>query len=167
MRRFLVLLLALAVALPIAACGGGDDSSQQAAPITPTSANLLPRTILGLTVKRENVKSRVGGVKKAYVEQTGLYSLRKGKELQATLQISTFNDKADVRDRAFRLAIVNQIGSTQPRAFRMGNQTVYLTSSKRQSVAVFFHKRSLAVLSTLDTYDQGRSLLRALLELDL
>lgn len=166
MRKLLVLLLALAVALPAAACGGGD-SHDEAAPITPTSADLLPSTILGLKVKRENVKSRVGGVKRAYVDQTGLYSLRDGKELQATLQISTFNDKADVRDSKFRLAIVNQIGSTQPRAFRMGNQTVYLTASKRQAVAVFFKQRSFAVLSTLDTYDQGRALLRALLELKL
>jgi hypothetical protein len=166
MRRFLALLFALAVALPIAACGGGD-STEQAAPITPTNADLLPKTILGLTVKRENVKSRVGGVKKAYVDQTGLYSLRKGKELQATLQISTFNDKADLRDPEFRTSIVNQIGSTQPRAFRMGDHTVYLTSSKRQAVAVFFEAHSFGVLSTLDTYDAGRSLLRALLELDL
>jgi hypothetical protein len=165
-RKLLVLLLALAFVAPTAACGGGD-SHEEAAPITPTSADLLPSTILGLKVKRENVKSRVAGVKRSYVESAGLYSLRDGKELQATLQVSTFNDKADVRSRAFRQAIVDQIGSTQPRAFRMGNQTVYLTASKRQAVAVFFKQHSFAVLSTLDTYDQGRALLRALLEIDL
>jgi len=166
MRRVLAVLLAIGVALPAASCGGGD-SRQEAAAITPTSANLLPSTILGLKVARENVKSRVGGLKRAYVDQTGLYSLREGKELQATLQISMFNSKAPVRDEKFQLAIVNQIGSTQPRAFRMGDQTVYLTSSKRQAVAVFFRKHSFAVLSTLDTYDEGRALLRALLGLDL
>ena len=166
MRRVLAVVLALGIALPAASCGG-DGSRNDAAPITPTSADLLPSTILGLKVKRENVKSRVAGVKRSYVESAGLYSLRDGKELQATLQVSTFNDKADIRSRAFRQAIVDQIGSTQPRAFRMGNQTVYLTASKRQAVAVFFKQHSFAVLSTLDTYDQGRALLRALLEIDL
>src|SRR4051812_27181559 len=166
MRRVLAVVLALGIALPAASCGG-DGSRNDAAPITPTSTDLLPSTILGLTVKRENVKARVAGIKRSYVDHAGLYSLRDGKVLEATLQVSTFNGKADVRSSAFRLAIVNQIGSTEPRAFRMGNQTVYLTASKRQAVAVFFKKRSFAVLSTLDTYDQGRALLRELLKVDL
>jgi hypothetical protein len=106
-------------------------------------------------------------VKRTYVRSTGLYSLREGKQLQATLQISQFNDKADLSDPTFRLAIVNQIGSTQPQPFRMGSHTVYLTTAKRQAVAVFFERRSFAVLSTLDTYEQGRALLRELLEMKL
>src|SRR5580765_6199323 len=113
MRRVLAVVFALAVALPVASCGGG--SRNDAAPITPTSADLLPSTILGLKVKRENVKARVAGVKRSYVDRAGLYSLRDGKVLEATLQVSTFNDKADVKSSEFRLAIVNQIGSTQPR----------------------------------------------------
>jgi hypothetical protein len=121
----------------------------------------------GLTVSLENLKDRIGGVKRPYVLSTGLYSLRSGTVLQATLQISTFNDKARVDDPSFRLAIVNQIGSTAPSAFRMGDKIVYLTTSKRQAVAVFFTGRSMAVLSTLDTYDAGRSLLRKVLELKL
>ena len=166
MRKVLAVVLALGVALSVAACGG-DGTRNDAAPIMPTSADLLPSTILGLSVKRENVRARVAGVKRSYLTNAGLYSLRDGKQLEATLQVSTFNSKANLRDEEFRLAIVNQIGSTQPRAFRMGDQTVYLTNSKRQSVAVFFKKRSFAVLSTLDTYDKGRELLRALLAVDL
>jgi hypothetical protein len=165
-RRPAALLVALALAFAVGACGR-DDGSQQAAPIAQMGADVLPKRILDLTVKREDVHERVGGVKRPYVVATGLYSLREGKELQATLQISEFSAKADVGDPSFRLAIVNQIGSTQPRAFRMGSHTVYLTTAKRQAVAVFFKKRSFVVLSTLDTYDEGRSLLRALLELDL
>lgn len=165
MRRFASLAVVLALSASVGACGG--DGSQQAAPIAQMGADVLPKTILDLTVKREDVHERIGGVKRPYVAATGLYSLREGKELQATLQVSEFNDKADVSDPTFRLAIVNQIGSTAPRAFRMGKHTVYLTSAKRQAVAVFFQKHSFAVLSTLDTYDQGRSLLRELLDLDL
>jgi hypothetical protein len=165
-RRALPLLLAATMALPAVACGGGG-GSQTVVPIAQLRADVVPNELLGLTVKREDVRARIGQVKRPFVEATGLYSLRKGKELQATLQISQFNDKADVRDPAFRLAIVNQIGSTAPRAFRMGSHTVYLTSAKRQAVAVFFERHSFAVLATLDTFDQSRALLRRLLELDL
>ena len=165
LRRIFALLLALGLPATTVACGGG--SSEEAAPVAQLGADVLPSEILDLTVKREDVHERIGGVKRSYVTSTGLYSLRDGKELQATLQISMFSDKADVGDGAFRRAIVDQIGGTQPRAFRMGTHTVYLTSAKRQAVAIFFKKRSFAVLSTLDTYDRGRALLRELLELDL
>jgi hypothetical protein len=166
MRRPLPLVVALLLPLAVGGCGRGDDTASTV-PVAQMGADVLPKRILDLSVAREDVKKRIGGVKRTYVESTGLYSLREGKALQATLQVSRFNDKANVKDRAFRLAIVNQIGSTQPRAFRMGSHTVYLTSAKRQAVAVFFNEHSFAVLSTLDTFDQGRALLRELLELDL
>ena len=79
----------------------------------------------------------------------------------------SLNDDADTNDERFRLAVVNQIGSTEPKAFRMGTETVYLTASKRQSVAVHFGERSFTVLSTLETYESSRSLLREVLELEL
>ena len=56
MRRLLPLLLALAIALPVAACGG-DGASGSAAPIAPTKADLLPPTILGLKVEREETSN--------------------------------------------------------------------------------------------------------------
>jgi hypothetical protein len=167
MLRRPALLLALALALPAVAgaCGrGGDDEAKIV--ISQLDRDAVPGEILGLTVDLEDVEERIAGVDRSYIESTGLFSLRDGKELKATLQISRFTSEADI-DRDFRLAIVDQIGSTKPRAFRMCDRTVYLTSSKRQAVAVFFRARSFVVLSTLDTYDSGRSLLREVLELEL
>jgi hypothetical protein len=162
MRR---VLLAVAIAVGAAACGGRDGNGDTVV-IQQLSADVLPSKLLGLNVELEDVAARVEGVERSYIESTGLFSLRDGDELKATLQISTFNDEAKI-DRKFRLAVVDQIGATKPRSFRMGDDTVYLTSSKRQGVAIFFRPRSFVVLSTLDTFDQGRSLLREILELDL
>ena len=153
------------VALLLAACGGGGED--EATAIAELGADALPSEILGLTVEVEDVTDRIGGVERNYVDATGLYSLREEDRLQATLQIAHLNEDAAVEDESFRLSIVNQIGSTEPKAFRMGEETVYLTASKRQAVAVFFDDRSFVVLSTLETFDQSRSLLREVLELEL
>jgi hypothetical protein len=128
--------------------------------------DVLPRSILGLRVELEDVEDRIAETGRAYIQSTGLYSLREGEELKATIQLSRFRPDVDI-DSTLRRAIVNQIGSTNPRSFRMGDDTVYLTSSKRQSVAVFFRPSSFVVLSTLDTYDLGRTLLREVMEMDL
>ena len=167
MSRRSALLLALALTLPVlaGACGRGGNEEDKVV-ITQLGSDVLPGEILGLAVDIEDVEERIAGVDRSYVESTGLYSLRDGKELKATLQLSRFTEDAEI-DRKLRLAIVDQIGSTKPRAFRMGDQTVYLTTSKRQAVAVFFRPRSFVVLSTLDTYDHGRTLLREVLELDI
>ena len=156
--------ISVAVVALLAACGGGGD---EATAIAALPADTVPSEILGLTVESEDVTERVEGAERNYVEATGLYSLREGDRLQATLQIARLNDEAAVDDEAFRLTIVNQIGSTEPKAFRMGDETIYLTASKRQSVAVFFEERSFVVLSTLETYESSRSLLREVMELEL
>jgi hypothetical protein len=161
--RIVASTLALVVAL--AGCGGGDDETAAAIATLPDDA--VPSEILDLTVEAEDVEERLEGAERNYVDATGLYSLREGDRLQATLQVARLNDEADVDDERFRLSIVNQIGSTEPKAFRMGESTVYLTASKRQSVAVFFEERSFVVLSTLETYESSRALLREVLELDL
>jgi hypothetical protein len=161
--RIVASTLALVVAL--AGCGGGDDETAAAIATLPDDA--VPSEILDLAVEAEDVEERLEGAERNYVDATGLYSLREGDRLQATLQVARLNDEADVDDERFRLSIVNQIGSTEPKAFRMGESTVYLTASKRQSVAVFFEERSFVVLSTLETYESSRALLREVLELDL
>ena len=155
----------LALVVTLAGCGDGDDEAAAAIAALPDDA--VPSEILGLAVEAEDVEERLEGAERNYVDATGLYSLREGDRLQATLQVARLNDDADVDDERFRLSIVNQIGSTEPKAFRMGESTVYLTASKRQSVAVFFEERSFVVLSTLETYESSRALLREVLELDL
>jgi hypothetical protein len=163
LRAMAVLVVALAPVL--SSCGGGDDD--ESIVIAQLDADELPRTILGLDVEQEDVAERLKATDRPYVEATGLYSLRDGDRLEGTIQLSRFKDDVDPDDEQFQLSIVNQIGSTQPRAFRMADEIVYLTASKRQSVAVFFEDRSFVVLSTLETFEHSRELLRSVLELDL
>ena len=163
--RCRALAAGLALAASLAGCGGGGDGDATAIAALPEDT--LPSELLGLTVEPEDVSERLEGADRSYVEAAGLYSLREGERLQATLQVTRLNDEADTDDERFRLAVVNQIGSTEPKAFRMGDRIVYLTASKRQSVAVFFGERSFGVLSTLETFEQSRALLREILELDL
>jgi hypothetical protein len=160
MRRVMLLL----VVLSLAACGRTDDD---VATIVQLGSDALPTRIHGLTVEHEDVEERIAGVNRTYIESTGLYTLREGKKLQGTLQVSRFNDDVDPTDERFRLSLVNQIGSTEPKAFRMGDHVVYLTASKRQAVAVFFTGTAFGVLSTLETYEESRALLRDVLELEL
>lgn len=164
-RRPLGAVAALAVAVALlAGCGGGDD---ERVTIEQLGADALPRRILGLRVEPEDVSERLVGANRPYVEATGLYSLREGDRLQGTIQVSRFKDDVDTTSNRFRLALVNQIGSTEPKPFRMGDGIVYLTSSKRQSVAVFFEDDAFVVLSTLETFEQSRALLREVMELTL
>lgn len=166
MRSRLLAALAACALLPLlAACGGGGE--EETFTIAQLGEDAVPRTILGLTVEQEDVAERLEGSPRAYVDATGLYSLREGDRLQGTLQVSTFKDDVEVNDRRFRLSIVNQIGSTEPKPFRMGDEVVYLTASKRQAVAVYFESHSFVVLSTLETFPHSRSLLREVMELDL
>ena len=154
----------VALALTAAACGGGDDAGVTVAQL---GADELPSTILGLRVETEDVGERLEAADESYVEAVGLYSLREGERLQATLQVSHFADDVDVDDEVFKQAIVDQIGSTEAKAFRMADDIVYLTASKRQNVAVFFEERSFVVLSTLESFEQSRALLREVMELEL
>ena len=161
MRR----LAALVVVLALGACGDG--TSDEVVGIVQLDSEAVPARIHGLTVEHEDVEERIAGIDRSYVEATGLFTLRDGKKLQATLQIARLTDDADTSDEQFRLAVVNQIGSTEPKAFRMGDDIVYLTEAKRQSLAVFFREHAFVVLSTLETYEESRALLRDVLELEL
>jgi hypothetical protein len=84
----------------------------------------------------------------------------------ATLQVSRFNDGADVDSDKFRRTVVNQIGSTAPRTVRLGDQTVYLTTGTKQSIGVWFKGRYLFVLASRADFDEPRTLLRKALEIE-
>ena len=71
----------------------------------------------------------------AFIDALSLYSLRKNDLVQATLQVSRFNDGADVDADKFRQTVVNQIGGTAPRTVRLGSETVYLTTGTKQTIA--------------------------------
>jgi hypothetical protein len=161
--RLIACLVALSLA---AACGSASSAEEFAAKEVETfGADLLPSTLLDLNVKVEEV-ARTDSVKAPFVDGIGLYSLRDGELLQGTLQVSRFAEAAEPESARFRQSVVAQIGSTVPKAYRMGSETVYLTTGKRQSIAVWFRDRHFFVLSTRDQYDTPRALLRAALEVE-
>lgn len=128
-------------------------------------ASLVPAELLGLKVTPEEVGGATE-VKNPFVEGVGLYSLREGELLQGTLQVSRFTEKADSEKARFRSSVVQQIGTTIPKAYVMGDDVVYLTSGKRQSIAVWFKGRYFFVLSTRDDFGRPRALLREALGIE-
>ncbi|MCA1845281.1 MAG: hypothetical protein LC792_19230 [Actinobacteria bacterium] len=164
--RIAGVLLAAIAAAGLSACGGGAQANE-GHEIRQLPASLLPTSMRGLTIGQEKLAEGVKDQKRTYLDAVGLYSFRKGDLLQATLQISKFTSAARYRKREFRQGILEQVGTTVPRQFRMGNQTVYLTTGKRQNVVIWFEGRYLMILSTREEFGEGRGLLRDLLDVDL
>lgn len=162
------LLALVAAALLVSACGRSDASEAKGTAgeavesLEPAS---IPAELLGLTVEKEDVAGTVAQVDSAFVDGLALYSLREDDLVQATLQVSRFNADADIGSSEFRQTIVNQIGSARPRAYRLGEKTVYLTTGTKQSIAVWFTGKHMFVLASRSDYDQPRTLLRHVLEL--
>ncbi len=126
----------------------------------------LPADLLGLKLTPEDVAQDLAKVPSAFIDALSLYSLRQDELVMATLQVSRFNDGADVDTEKFRQTVVNQIGSSAPRTVRLGSQTVYLTTGTKQSIGVWFKGRHLFVLATRADYDEPRTLLRKALEIE-
>jgi uncharacterized UPF0146 family protein len=168
LSRFRLLLGVVTVGALLTGCGRSDAARAQ-----PTAGKAvqvldvpgLPAELLGLKVAKEDVTEPVSRIDSAFIDGLALYSLRSDDLVQATLQVSRFNRGADVGSKKFREAVVNQVGASKPRAFRLGNRTVYLTTGTKQSIAVWFTGRYMFVLASRADYDEPRSLLRQALEL--
>ena len=172
--RVRALLAVAAVVLLASACGPSDASEAKGTAgeaVESLELASLPAEIMGLAVQKEDVAGTVAKVDSTFIEGLGLYSLRTassgvgGDLVQATLQVSRFNDDADLSSPEFRQTVVNQIGSVRPREFRLGTRTVYLTTGTKQSIAVWFAGRYLFVLASRSDYEEPRTLLRRALEL--
>lgn len=162
-RRVAALLVG--VALVAAAGCGAEPPKVGATNVKAFDGSIVPGELLGLTV----VPEEIGGakdVKNPFVEGVGLYSLREGELLQGTLQVSRFTKDANSEEGRFRRSVVQQIGTTIPKAYRMADDVVYLTSGKRQTIAVWFQGRYFFVLSTRDDFERPRALLREALEIE-
>lgn len=165
-RRIAGVLCLVAVSAA-AACGDDEDASVDARSEAPEQleADFLPSRLLGLNVEQEDQIDEVAAARGTYLDALGLYSVRDGDLLQATLQIGRFDEDADYIDDRFRRSIVGQIGSTAPKSYRMGDQQVWLTTGKSQRVSVWFEDDLFFVLAVRDDFERGRSLLRETLEL--
>lgn len=153
--------------LGLASACNAPDVSGQATPgtdITPVSNDLLPNELLGLEVTPEDISGTVASEQRSYVEATSLYSLRADELLQATLQVSRFNENADAKDAGFRRSLLSQIGGSRPRAVRVGKDEVYLTSGTKQQLAIWFRGEHLLILATREDFPRPKTLLRRALE---
>lgn len=154
-------------ALLASGCGGASPASAAATPtakIRPLRAGVLPDEVLGLKVAPEDMSAQLKAVARSYAETVGMYSLRKDDLLQATLQITKFNDKARWQSAAFRTQVISQVGGSVPQPVKVGPDTVYLTRGTKQSLAVWFRGPYLFVLATREEYLQPRALLREMLK---
>lgn len=166
MRRRSLAVAAIALGLLTAACGGNADVQRaDARAVAPLDADSLPAQLLGLQIKREDIADVLDGTKRPYLDKAGLYSLREGDTLQATLQIGHFAKGVDHTSPKFREKLLTTVGSGSVRALRLSGERVYLTTGDRQQVALWFHGANLLVLSTREEYGTPRALLRAALEL--
>jgi hypothetical protein len=157
-----------AAAVALAGCARSDASQVLPTPgqaVKALEIPHLPADLLGLKLAPEDVAEDLAKVPATFVDGMSLYSLRRDDLVMATLQVSRFNDGADVESEKFRQTVVNQIGSTAPRAVRLGGETVYLTTGTKQSLGVWFKGRHLFVLATRADYDEPRTLLRKALEI--
>jgi hypothetical protein len=165
MRRALGVALAV-VALGGAACGNDRVDGTAGSRIEQLPATLVPSELLGLPVAQEDMRDTVSRSKDAFIESVGLYSMRRDELLQATLQVSRFSKDAPIQRAAFRQSLVSQIGGRRVQSYRMGEETVYRTTGRKQVISLWFKGHDLFVLSVRDTFESPRSLLRAALEID-
>ena len=134
--------------------------------VKPLGTSVLPPTMLGLAVKEEDVKEALAESKSSYVTALSLYSLRKGKLLQATLQVSKVDQETVDTVPDFETAVAQSIGGTVPRIAKIGDDRVFVTRGNRQRLSVWFRGSYMFVLATRDDYPQPRSLLRTALGID-
>jgi hypothetical protein len=166
-RRAAAVLGAIALAVALAACG--DDpavSRAESRKVAALDTPGIPGTLHGLEVKRENVKDALSSTKRPYLDGAALFSLRDGDQLMATLQVGTFASDARWDDAEFRSSLLSTMGGSQPRALRMGDQTVYLSSGDRQALAVWFKDGAMYILASREDFDFPRGLLRDALDLE-
>jgi len=159
MRRISGAVLAVVLAAVVPGCGSAS-SAEPVAEVRQLPADMLPTSLMGLTVKREDVKETLERGKQSFVDALGLYSFRRDDLLHATLQVSRFSADADVDDPQFRAQLIANLGTGGRSQLRLSDDTVYLTSGQRQNVAVWFRDRYLFVLNVRQDFEQPRGLLR-------
>lgn len=141
-----------------AVTGGGKVSQRQ---IT------LPSQILGLQVKAEDLtKQNLAQIKRPYLDNVGLFSLREGELVRATFQVSSFNAIARPDSGDFRASIIGLLGSSKPERVRVQEETVYVTTGNEQNIFVWFKGKGFFVLTAHSQYEFPRTLLRRIIEVE-
>lgn len=164
--RRLAAAVAVIATLAAGACGGNETvEGTSGKQIDQLPKDLVPGQLLDLAVTQEDMSKSLEGVERAYLDGIGLYALRSKDLVQATLQINKFNEEARAEDAGFRQLLVQQISGQRPRQFRVGDDTVYVTTGTKQQISVWFRGDYSFVLAIRDDYPTPRTLLRRTLDL--
>lgn len=161
-RRWAAAALALAV-LVAPACGDGKEK-QGAVELGEIPASHVPAELLGMRLEPEKSADLIRETdKQPFIEEIGLFSMRRDELLQATLQVARFRPEAKLDERRFRDNIARQVSTGEPQVLRMGQDLVYMSAGQRQSVVVWFKERTMFVLAMREEFPRPRALLRAAL----
>ena len=161
MRRVWGRLIVCALAATAAAMAPGAAAQGAASGSFPT----LPATINGLSVTAEDIgKARAAASGTQYLADVRLVSLRDpDKQLEATLELGLFGANADVGSSDFQRSVAEQIGDGVAVTVQVGGRPVFVKTSRKLSILVWFTGTTLSVLSVRDTYPSPKALLRATL----
>lgn len=164
-RVFFAMLLGLTGPVALIGCEENQHPARPAAEVKPMTFK-LPDQILGLKVAQEDISSSVNALKgRTYLESLGLFSMRQGDLLRATLQVGRFNSLARTKSKEFRREIAGLAGS--PEELRMGTTEVSQITGNQQTSYIWFEREGLFVLTVHREFPFGRTLLRKLVEMKL
>lgn len=158
--RPILLAIAMAMLFLSAACTSGQDPGAAVESEIVALDVSLPARLLQLDVAKEQIAGRMGLVPANYAQAVALFSLRKAKLLQATLEIVRLRASVAPPSRAFQASIANQIGSVAPGRLNVGGHTVWLSTGTKQRIALWFDDDHMLVLAIRDDYSSWRSLIR-------
>lgn len=149
MRRAL-LLVALALALALGACGGGSDDGLGVRPAS-VATELVPEAVSGELKLYESTGDEVVGAfanagEESLVADGRLWEIRKGARLVGALQIATVKTKVDLAEAARRDAIVNEVLIGAYDRIRVGDVEVYSSAANDKVVYLWFGESMFEVL---------------------
>ncbi|MEX2537789.1 MAG: hypothetical protein WD646_03960 [Actinomycetota bacterium] len=156
----------LAVAACLLVAGACSNDVEQASTVDRARLR-LPQQIAGLRVVREDIKSKLEGIDRPYVDTVAVFSLRDEELLRASLQVNRFNGAANPEDRKFTDSIVSTIGGSSPQKFRVSDKDVFATAASDQVVFTWFHSDGMFVLAIQRDFEFPRTLLRRVLKSEL
>jgi hypothetical protein len=133
---------------------------------TATAATLkpmaVPSELAGLRAQEEDVgKSFKQAGRRAFVSSVHMWTLREGTRLRATLEVARFADDAPAATDDFRRQVAGQIGGSEPRVRKIGDDKVFVAAGNRQVYYTWFRGRHLILLSIPATARDAKSLARA------
>lgn len=161
-RNAILTLVCLLVAL--SGCSSSNPIKKQE--VTAKSLR-IPSQLVGLTVGTEDISRQTASVKNSYADNIGMFSMREGDLLRATLEVAHLNALARPNNKGFQQSIVQLLGGSTPVPLRIGRITIYSTSGNKQTIFAWFNGRGMFVLSIHQDFEFPRTLLRKAVVLEL